>query len=93
MVSLPLARCSSASCRSPGELREMPVRGGSHWSNTLARALVSGAYAGGCGGGPLLCADLSLPFPLPLVLACLRVPLMLHSVCGHPFSKTAHCSW
>eukprot|EP00959_Pyramimonas_sp_CCMP1952_P184168 3851243-Pyramimonas_sp.AAC.1 len=52
MVSLPLARCSSASCRNPGMRRARPGRGELYCTNTLAWSLASVSYVGGWGGRP-----------------------------------------
>eukprot|EP00959_Pyramimonas_sp_CCMP1952_P262910 5497541-Pyramimonas_sp.AAC.1 len=68
----------------------MPVSSELRCTKTPARSLVLVERSG---GGSLPEAAPSFPFPLPLVLVCLRVPPMLRALCGHPFSRTAHCSW
>eukprot|EP00959_Pyramimonas_sp_CCMP1952_P007807 163209-Pyramimonas_sp.AAC.1 len=53
MVNLPLARCSSARCRSPGKVREMPVSSVLRCTKTLARSPVLEGRPRGGVEGPL----------------------------------------
>eukprot|EP00959_Pyramimonas_sp_CCMP1952_P249934 5224930-Pyramimonas_sp.AAC.1 len=77
MASLPLARCSSAICRSPGKRRPIPVRGELHCANTCSWSLLSSPCSGECVGWSPVLASPPLPFPLSLALVCPRAPLML----------------
>eukprot|EP00959_Pyramimonas_sp_CCMP1952_P024915 522919-Pyramimonas_sp.AAC.1 len=66
MVSFPLARCSSARCRSPGKAREMPVSSVMRCTKTLEWSPVLEGRSRWEVEGPLPGAAPSFPFPLPL---------------------------